>query len=1157
MKRNEYYNEIEESINRTLNGGKFNNHIKQMFAWRIGARFERQYDEEYVWRRVLFLSSNACKILKFDNNNNTALRALKISAEVYEYLSEITEIYDKDYCFILSALCYDISGYQANALCMMRLLLKRSENQFYSVFSEEEINVSLEDENYILYHIQQILLKQIPVVFYSQKRSEVDNNNSEDILGMYLFDKAIFGLYSHIIKGQENTFLEDINETYCYYLSKGNVFISHLLYLLSCRFYRYDERSIWNKINPINQNNVAVWTKYIKLLTNDFYDNFRIKDLNKRRSIFEFWISQLRAVEQGVLKNDESFIIQMPTSAGKTFIAEIAILEKLTAFPNKKCIYVAPFNALTNEKETELSLTLSKLGYSVSSLLGGYEVDEFQNFIIETTDVLVATPEKLDLLYRLQTAYFEKVSLLVIDEGHIIGDLNERASLLEFLIIRLKNKLPNLKILFISAVMPTENGIEFSFWLSGKNSNIINSPNHINNEEWQPTRKLIGKFEWFKNTDGSKITYSNIDLNNKQKPFVSNLIRSKKYGRRIFPKKSNKGQTAIALAYELSQKGNTLIFCSKPNWAESVAKQFLYLIETHIKANEELLIPFNQDNTDSISYYVCKKWLGINHIITKCIKRGVGVHYGDLPKPVRKSIEKDYKSGVLKILISTNTIGQGLNFPIKNLIIHSLDLGRGNAIKVRDFWNIIGRAGRAGKETEGQIIFLSMDEKDDSKFDKYIDKNNINKVESIFTLLLKLRNNLSIDELIFQEYLEEFSEPFLLSMLAEEIIETNDEDIVENIIGQSLFNIQTLDIDITPIRTGFKKIVQRIKDDINDKNRLNAFASNGFNIKSNETIEDYISNNLENLKIIVENDDYKKMLIEVLKSFDNINIKEIQFKDKLEELNGSASTLDSFLLSWIEGNDIDTVFQEWDKVVSQVYKDKSKRKMFVFLSKGITFRYPWGTTAFLTILAHQLETPLNDLPKNIQSLSSFLKNGLNNRMACFALSLGLNSRDLAVFVADKYNRLFPDNDNYKTFLEWLSNLTFNEINLWKINKIEKENINDIALKFSNKKIKDDLSKDIEFRIRGTYFSEETRKNSLNVSLKDRLIYKREFNNEYDPFAISLFDKEKNLLGYIPRDYAKPLSVEIDLNDGVFLIEVIDIQSNESFNEIYVNLKESL
>jgi len=49
---------------------------------------------------------------------------------------------------------------------------------------------------------------------------------------------------------------------------------------------------------------------------------------------------------------DENYVVQMPTSSGKTFIAELLILKYLIKYPQKKCIYIAPFRALSSEKES-------------------------------------------------------------------------------------------------------------------------------------------------------------------------------------------------------------------------------------------------------------------------------------------------------------------------------------------------------------------------------------------------------------------------------------------------------------------------------------------------------------------------------------------------------------------------------------------------------------------------------------------------------------------------------------------------------------------------------------------------------------------------------------------------------------------------------------
>lgn len=62
------------------------------------------------------------------------------------------------------------------------------------------------------------------------------------------------------------------------------------------------------------------------------------------------------------------------------------------------------------------------------------------------------------------------------------------------------------------------------------------------------------------------------------------------------------------------------------------------------------------------------------------------------------------KEGLAKFVICTSTLAQGVNFPLKYLIVTSTRQG-GEQILVRDFHNLMGRAGRAGMHTEGSVIF--------------------------------------------------------------------------------------------------------------------------------------------------------------------------------------------------------------------------------------------------------------------------------------------------------------------------------------------------------------------------------------------------------------------------------------------------------------------
>lgn len=700
MNKTEYLSLLEENLQQILVDPKFDNYRKQISAWRLSASFNRTYDESYLWNRALYLSTNGSILINDSANRKLAMRSLRESAEIYEYLSSISERYDREYALILASLCYDIAGYQANALCLTRRV---EDYQFES--TDEKVDTS--SDNYILQHIKFILLKNI----VKAKANIVSDLNID--LGIKLFNNFISKWYDNVLTGADNDFFDSVKNSYEYYLNASNLPVSHLLFLLTVRLKLYLERSIWvnlRKNETIKDN--STWTKYIRLLTHDNYTNNRVKDTDTRISKFEFWTSQLRALEKGVLEIDDNFVIQMPTSAGKTFIAELCILNHLVKNPGKKCIYIAPFRALTNEKENEMSIYLAKLGFSVSALSGSYEMDEFQQIILEDTDVLIATPEKIDLLLRLKPVYFDDISLIVVDEGQIVGDISSRASLLEFLIARLKMKIESVKVLFISAVMPSENADEYSVWLSGKDTNVIRSLLHQDSpvdEQWEPTRKLIGRFNWDGN-DG-RIEYKNVETEEeetgkKSAAFIPYIIKAKQYGGK-YPNRSassRKAQTSASLGFELSKDGNCLIFCGRVVDTQRVGKALLDIIGILEENNEEIPEYFHADS-EKESYFFAVKWYGADSYISKCLERGIGVHFGDMPEPVRRSVESDYNLGNLRVLVSTSTVGQGLNMPIKHLIVHSTIIGYAGTpqkVRVRDFWNIVGRAGRAGKETEGR-----------------------------------------------------------------------------------------------------------------------------------------------------------------------------------------------------------------------------------------------------------------------------------------------------------------------------------------------------------------------------------------------------------------------------------------------------------------------
>lgn len=1134
MNKEEYLSYLEDSIGLTLDDPKFNNYKRQLAARKLSPDFNRSYKEGYLWDRAIYLSSNGVILLDEGFNNRLSIKSLREAAEIFENLSYIAEEYDKEYCIIISALCYDLSGYQANARCLTR----RLDN--YILETESEINLNV--DNYIISQIRFILLKNI----FSAK-SSINNNLSDDI-GIFYFNKAVNSWYDVILNGVENTFLYDIDTVYKYYLNEQNIHISHLLFLLRSRIRIYQERSIWNNLFQIDEiKSSSKWEKYIKLLAHDIYDRNTIKDPGDRVSKFEFWISQLRAVQAGILSTEENYVLQMPTSAGKTFIAELAILDALIRHAGKKCIYVAPFRALTNEKESELGDYISKLGFTVSALSGSYELDEYQNLILEETDVLIATPEKIDLLLRVNPDYFNSVSLIVVDEGHIVGDISSRSSLLEFLIIRLKLLIEDLRVIFISAVMPPANANEYSLWLSAKNDNVIRSKLHTDSsfdEEWEPTRKLIGRFDWTANNNG-RITYKNISTDNEEtqettNAFIPSIIKKWQYGD-LYPNGTAKKQTSASLAFELAKDGNCLVFCAQVRDTERVGNALLDII---VIMNDDLgeVSEYFKLNRETESYFFSKKWYGENSYITKCIERGVGVHFGDMPEAVRRAVEADYSSGKLRILLATNTVGQGLNFPIKHLIVHStiINGANGTYLSVRDFWNLIGRAGRAGKETEGQIVFVIKSYTDEESYYRYTEKTNIEPAYSMFFNVLNAMVNTRINEDELQQDIKTLSEPYLLSVLSEEILGTDDEAIIEQMINASLFKVQidAKGISMEPIERAFTSIVKSIREDVSPDS-LKAYGETGFSINSNQAIDSFVQSHSKEILNLIEQDDYLGFLKLAFELFSEEKIEEVQ-SDKINRINGNPSDYYNIALLWINGAEINELQDNWREISIQ------PNQLNTIISEGFYFRYPWGISAFFTILLDYVGQTLDNMPEGLRNLSSYLKFGVNTPSACLARSIGIKNRDIALLLSQKSN-----SSHGRDFIKWVANLTNEDINGFEVNPFDAQNILNVAIKLApNRYI--DTPESFEFSIKGVTFENNRKLNSLSVEIEDSLLYEREPNNQFDPYAIKLY-KNDGELGYVPREYSRILSVELDINQTLYDVSVIAIDEIDDHKAITVRM----
>lgn len=93
--------------------------------------------------------------------------------------------------------------------------------------------------------------------------------------------------------------------------------------------------------------------------------------------------------------------------------------------------------------------------------------------------------------------------------------------------------------------------------------------------------------------------------------------------------------------------------------------------------------------------------------LSSLLRRGIGIHHAGMLPKYRRLVEKLSQTGLLKVICGTDTLGVGINVPIRTVLMTGLakfDGRKDRIIQSREFHQIAGRAGRAGYDTEGTVV---------------------------------------------------------------------------------------------------------------------------------------------------------------------------------------------------------------------------------------------------------------------------------------------------------------------------------------------------------------------------------------------------------------------------------------------------------------------
>lgn len=415
---------------------------------------------------------------------------------------------------------------------------------------------------------------------------------------------------------------------------------------------------------------------------------------DKSKKVFSLLPSQQQAVKQALFDPSKlGIVLEMPTSSGKTLLAEFLIVQAIAMYgTDSRILYVAPTRALASQVKRNLAVDLRERGIQVTGASNAFEEDPYElSLLRESNGVVVATPEKADLLLRAHPEWYENVSLVVVDEAHLLAD-GERGARLELLLTNLRRSFNNLRFLLLTPFI--ENAETISNWLGGERGVPINV-------SWRPSNIVAGV------TYKKRPSRGKLDLWAKWKEPHNIFNRHPRDTCLVKDIKSTEissvRDTVNVYAEEFARLGSVLaMFPSSPKESENSARKFSENRASIPKAERPSLL--------RAAIALAKLEYGEKSLLAQCLEKGVAFHHGSVSQELRYLVERLVSDGCVNYIFSTSTLAQGMNFPVSTVLMHSVHkpYGGGN-LSSSEFWNIAGRAGRVGLSDKGIVLFANPD----------------------------------------------------------------------------------------------------------------------------------------------------------------------------------------------------------------------------------------------------------------------------------------------------------------------------------------------------------------------------------------------------------------------------------------------------------------
>lgn len=393
-------------------------------------------------------------------------------------------------------------------------------------------------------------------------------------------------------------------------------------------------------------------------------------------NMFEWQVECLS--NKKVIESCSNLIYSAPTSAGKTLVSEILAIK--TIFERqKKVIFILPFVSIVREKMYYFQDILGSSGIRVEGFMGSYNPPGG----FQAVQMAICTMEKANSLINrlLEEGKLEDIGAIIVDEMHLLGDIS-RGYLLELLLTKLKYISlhdPDIKIQIIGMSATLPNLSTLAKWLDAELYTTTFRPipleelAHVSGEIYNTKFELIRKIEPLQDVGAD----------------TDNILQ---------------------LCLETVKTScSVLIFCPTKNWCESLAQQISVAFLKLGKSKTDLGNMLRDELKPNMIIEVMEQLkycpAGLDDVLKKTVSFGVAYHHAGLTMEERDIIEGGFRSGAIRVLIATSTLSSGVNLPARRVIVRSPTF-HGKPIDVLTYKQMIGRAGRMGKDEKGESILI-------------------------------------------------------------------------------------------------------------------------------------------------------------------------------------------------------------------------------------------------------------------------------------------------------------------------------------------------------------------------------------------------------------------------------------------------------------------